>query len=588
MRINAQRANNSLVVARSLVSNRNPLDAFGRNSRNSRRSRSNSSSSSSSRNDPCSANPDHPLRGRRYLSSNSARRKGRSRRNTASTASTASIAAEHDSKKKIFFQSLGCPRNFVDTEVMLGFAVSSSEDRSDGGDMEPTHDPSDADVVVINTCGFLESARDESRAAIAHAQEMIREREETRRRRRRRDGGSGSGSGSGKSSLGGSKLVVTGCMVNLPAQQDRIRRDFPGVDAVLPSGNIDSIVETIRALEKDTSSDNNNNNNNNNNVSMPVVSSDPTTSSTSSSSSSRTSTRTSTRTATRTSTRTSPRTINQKNGNQKGDNGADIGINDATATVVASESSSQRETKTSLGDNNKNNSSNSNSDDSSNNGNNDSSNNSNGNDSDLNKDGDAATDKGPSPQPSPAITRSRSVSTEKKRGKDESVDAANSGDKSAETVNAADNEADVDDSKPSAESNERWRVHQMAEDYTTMVGSMMYPATRFNNYGYNPQQRQYPLEKISLLGFLKSPLRRPTVIEKWSPYEIAIFEGSLFRFGKEFRRASQQIGTKTTREVIDFYYVWKKTAHYKKWKEQYVSDEDLLDDFHVPVKKPKR
>mmetsp|Transcript_4449 Transcript_4449/g.10778 ORF Transcript_4449/g.10778 Transcript_4449/m.10778 type:complete len:223 (+) Transcript_4449:292-960(+) len=197
MRINAQRANNSLVVARSLVSNRNPLDAFGRNSRNSR----SSSSSSSSRSDPCSANPDHPLRGRRYLSSNSARQKGRSRRKTASTASTASIAAEHDSKKKIFFQSLGCPRNFVDTEVMLGFAVSSSEDRSDGGDMEPTHDPSDADVVVINTCGFLESARDESRAAIAHAQEMIREREETRRRKRR-GGGSGSGSGTGGPSLG--------------------------------------------------------------------------------------------------------------------------------------------------------------------------------------------------------------------------------------------------------------------------------------------------------------------------------------------------------------------------------------------------
>lgn len=132
------------------------------------------------------------------------------------------------------------------------------------------------------------------------------------------------------------------------------------------------------------------------------------------------------------------------------------------------------------------------------------------------------------------------------------------------------------------------KVHQMTEDYTSLVGSMLYPATQFNNYGYDPSQRQYPMEKISLLGFVKSPFRRPTIIEKWSPYEIALFEGSMFHYGKEFRQVSKQIGTKTTREVIDFYYIWKKTAHYKKWKEQFISDEELLDDFHIPVKKPKR
>lgn len=101
------------------------------------------------------------------------------------------------------------------------------------------------------------------------------------------------------------------------------------------------------------------------------------------------------------------------------------------------------------------------------------------------------------------------------------------------------------------------KVHQMAEDYTNMVGSIMYPATQFNSYGYNPEERQYPIEKISLLRFMKSPLRRPTVMEKWSPYEIAIFEGSLLHYGKEFGTVSKQIGTKTTKEVIDFYYVWK-------------------------------
>ncbi len=137
-----------------------------------------------------------------------------------------------DSKKKIIFQSLGCPRNFVDTEVMLGYAVSPAGGSVDGGDMELTDTMSEADVVVINTCGFLQSARDESMAAIADAQEALRE----------------------KNSLGQreSKLVVTGCMVNLPKQQDQILQDFPGVDAVLPSGNIDGIVETIRGLDGST------------------------------------------------------------------------------------------------------------------------------------------------------------------------------------------------------------------------------------------------------------------------------------------------------------------------------------------------
>jgi len=82
---------------------------------------------------------------------------------------------------------------------------------------------------VINTCGFLESAREESMAAIADAQKAIREKNNSSRRE--------------------SKLVVTGCMVNLPKQQDKILQDFPGVDAILPSGNIDSIVETIRELD---------------------------------------------------------------------------------------------------------------------------------------------------------------------------------------------------------------------------------------------------------------------------------------------------------------------------------------------------
>ena len=121
------------------------------------------------------------------------------------------------------------------------------------------------------------------------------------------------------------------------------------------------------------------------------------------------------------------------------------------------------------------------------------------------------------------------------------------------------------------------------------VGSVMYPATKMGPYGYDPLTRQYPMESVSILSFLKSPLRRPSVMEKWSPYEIAVFEGSLLRFGKEFRQVSKQIGSKSTREVIDFYYIWKKTGHYQNWKARYVADHELVDDVpETPVRKPKR
>ena len=124
----------------------------------------------------------------------------------------------------------------------------------------------------------------------------------------------------------------------------------------------------------------------------------------------------------------------------------------------------------------------------------------------------------------------------------------------------------------------------MAEDYIGMAGEMMYPSTQLRSYGYDPERREYPLENLSLLGFLKSPLRRPSVIETWSPYEIALFEAALFHYGKEFHDVQKVVKTKTTKEIIDFYYVWKKTAHYKKWKEQFLSSHELIG-LESPVKK---
>ena len=63
--------------------------------------------------------------------------------------------------KKIGFISLGCPKNLVDSEVMMGKL------RAEG--YELTTDASEADTVVVNTCGFIESAKKESIEAILEA-----------------------------------------------------------------------------------------------------------------------------------------------------------------------------------------------------------------------------------------------------------------------------------------------------------------------------------------------------------------------------------------------------------------------------------
>ncbi|CAJ1966948.1 unnamed protein product [Cylindrotheca closterium] len=154
-------------------------------------------------------------------------------------------------------------------------------------------------------------------------------------------------------------------------------------------------------------------------------------------------------------------------------------------------------------------------------------------------------------------------------------DSQMNGSKAASCPNAFESEESLAHQRSIMENGGRWRTHQMAEDYVGAVAKLMYPGTKFGPYGYNHNMREYPLEYISVLAFIKSPLRRPAVIEKWSPYEVALFEGAMLHYGKEFHLISQEIKTKTTQEVIDFYYVWKKTAHYKKWKEQFITDEDL-------------
>mmetsp|Transcript_14735 Transcript_14735/g.14923 ORF Transcript_14735/g.14923 Transcript_14735/m.14923 type:complete len:199 (-) Transcript_14735:152-748(-) len=81
-----------------------------------------------------------------------------------------------------------------------------------------------------------------------------------------------------------------------------------------------------------------------------------------------------------------------------------------------------------------------------------------------------------------------------------------------------------------------------------------------------------PLERPTTLGLLLSPFRRPIIVEKWTPFEISKFEAALSLYGKQFHIVQRAVGTKSTKELIEFYYVWKKTSHYLVWKHQHEAD----------------
>ena len=121
-------------------------------------------------------------------------------------------------------------------------------------------------------------------------------------------------------------------------------------------------------------------------------------------------------------------------------------------------------------------------------------------------------------------------------------------------------------------------AHQIAEDYVNLAGNIMYPNIQFSSFGYDPLQNQYPLEHPTTLGLLTHPIRRPTVVEKWSPHEIAMFEAALCIHGKQFHIVQRIVQSKNTKDIVEFYYVWKKTSHYKMWKKHYDMDEDSSDD----------
>ncbi len=110
--------------------------------------------------------------------------------------------------------SLGCPKNLVDSEVMLG--------RLREAGYRLVSSPRDADVVVVNTCAFIDRAKQESIDAIL---EMAREKEQGRTRR----------------------LVVTGCLTE--RYDAELRREIPEIDASLGTGQVEGIVEAVGGVK---------------------------------------------------------------------------------------------------------------------------------------------------------------------------------------------------------------------------------------------------------------------------------------------------------------------------------------------------
>ncbi|HTL01587.1 MAG TPA: 30S ribosomal protein S12 methylthiotransferase RimO [Vicinamibacterales bacterium] len=118
---------------------------------------------------------------------------------------------------KIGFVSLGCPKNLVDSEVMMGL--------SQEGGHTLTPNPAEADVLVVNTCAFIDSAKEESVNTILELAEF-------------------------KKTGACKRLVVTGCLGE--RYRDELKAQIPEIDAVLGTGDVPEIVGAIEGARRTT------------------------------------------------------------------------------------------------------------------------------------------------------------------------------------------------------------------------------------------------------------------------------------------------------------------------------------------------
>jgi ribosomal protein S12 methylthiotransferase len=131
----------------------------------------------------------------------------------------ATTGPESASPTKVGFVSLGCPKNLVDSEVMMGMLAQAGAKLVSGAE--------DADVIVVNTCSFIASAQQESVNTIL---EMARHKNDGRTR----------------------KLVVAGCLVE--RFRHEIRQNIPEVDAVVGTGELEAILTATGVASAPSSS----------------------------------------------------------------------------------------------------------------------------------------------------------------------------------------------------------------------------------------------------------------------------------------------------------------------------------------------
>lgn len=116
------------------------------------------------------------------------------------------------SGNKIYFVSLGCSRNLVDTEVMLGILLQAGYEVADQVET--------ADFLIVNTCGFLATARQESCDTIASLFATKKK---------------------------NAKVIVAGCMVQ--KHKGELSEQFPSIHYYLGSGDMEKILDAVRASE---------------------------------------------------------------------------------------------------------------------------------------------------------------------------------------------------------------------------------------------------------------------------------------------------------------------------------------------------
>ena len=116
--------------------------------------------------------------------------------------------------QKVHMVTLGCPKNIADSELMLGMLAESG--------FEMTPDPRIADVLVVNTCAFIEAAKKESIDAIMEAAEF-------------------------KRGAAGRRLVVSGCLAQRYGAE--LRDEMPEVDIFVGTGNFLDLPELLRGTD---------------------------------------------------------------------------------------------------------------------------------------------------------------------------------------------------------------------------------------------------------------------------------------------------------------------------------------------------